>query len=96
MSVHSIGDHRQLKPNPTVFDQAQKYHLDISLFERMVNNRLPVNTLNIQHRMRPEVSKFMKHIYEDGLMDHRSVLGREKIEGKLVCVKTSLACLRVR
>ena len=31
-----IGDHQQLKPSPTVFELARKYHLDISLFERMV------------------------------------------------------------
>lgn len=81
-----LGDHKQLKPNPTVYDLAKRYHLDLSLFERMVNNKLPVKTLNIQHRMRPEVSKFMKHIYEDGLADHQSVKGRDKIEGNLLDV----------
>lgn len=71
-----------MKPNPTVYDLAMKFHLDLSLFERMVNNKLPVKTLNIQHRMRPEVSKFMNHIYKDGLRDHRSVMGRDMVEGK--------------
>ncbi|XP_067947233.1 NFX1-type zinc finger-containing protein 1-like [Watersipora subatra] len=76
-----IGDHKQLKPNPTVYDLALKYHLDLSLFERMVNNGLPVSTLNIQHRMRPEISKYIRgHIY-DRLDDHQSVLDRDPVEG---------------
>jgi len=49
----------------------------------MVNNGLPVKTLNIQHRMRPEVSKYMRHIY-DRLDDHPSVENRDHIRGKLV------------
>ncbi|KAF6024122.1 ZNFX1 [Bugula neritina] len=75
-----IGDHKQLKPNPTVYDLAKQYHLDLSLFERMVNNGLPVKTLNIQHRMRPEVSKYMRHIY-DRLDDHHSIMNRESVKG---------------
>ncbi|XP_067947241.1 NFX1-type zinc finger-containing protein 1-like [Watersipora subatra] len=76
-----IGDHKQLKPNPTVYDLAVKYHLDLSLFERMVNNGLPVNTLNIQHRMRPEISKYIRgHVY-DSLDDHPSVLERAAVKG---------------
>jgi len=31
-----IGDHQQLRPNPTVFELATHYQLDTSLFERMV------------------------------------------------------------
>ena len=82
--THSLcftGDHKQLKPNPTVFELAREYHLDLSLFERMVNNKLPVKTLNIQHRMRPEVSKFIRTNIYDRLDDHTSVLGREHIRG---------------
>ncbi|XP_067945815.1 NFX1-type zinc finger-containing protein 1-like [Watersipora subatra] len=76
-----IGDHKQLKPSPTVYDLAVKYHLDLSLFERMVNNGLPISTLNIQHRMRPEISKYIRgHIY-DRLDDHQSVLDRDPVEG---------------
>jgi len=77
-----VGDHKQLKPNPTVYDLAKQYHLDLSLFERMVNNGLPVKTLNIQHRMRPEVSKYMRHIY-DRLDDHHSIMNRESVKGEL-------------
>lgn len=75
-----LGDHKQLKPSPTVYELSQKYHLDLSLFERMVNNNIPLETLNIQHRMRPEVSKYVRHIY-DRLDDHSSVLHRPSIQG---------------
>ena len=63
-----------------MYDLAREYNLDLSLFERMVNNNLPVNTLDIQHRMRPEVSKYVRHIYEK-LDDHPSVMQRPPISG---------------
>lgn len=43
-----IGDHVQLKPSPTVYHLATKYHLDISLFERLIKNKMPNVRLNIQ------------------------------------------------
>ena len=35
-----IGDHKQLRPNPTVYALARKYNLELSLFERMIDNGL--------------------------------------------------------
>ncbi|XP_041376703.1 LOW QUALITY PROTEIN: NFX1-type zinc finger-containing protein 1-like [Gigantopelta aegis] len=67
-----IGDHKQLRPNPNVYRLAKDYSLDLSLFERMVNNGVPCNTLEIQHRMRPEISSLMTHIYPN-LKDGNSV-----------------------
>lgn len=32
-----IGDHKQLRPSPNVYDLAKNYNLDVSLFERMVS-----------------------------------------------------------
>ncbi|XP_067944854.1 NFX1-type zinc finger-containing protein 1-like [Watersipora subatra] len=75
-----IGDHKQLRPNPTVYELAKKYHLDLSMFERFVNNGLPHTTLDQQHRMRPEISMFVRNVYEK-LDDHESVSGREPIRG---------------
>ncbi|CAF1289347.1 unnamed protein product [Adineta steineri] len=68
-----IGDHIQLRPSPNVYHLGVKYHLDVSLFERFVRNNFPSVRLNIQHRMRPEISHVMKHFYDD-LEDHESVL----------------------
>ncbi|CAF0927851.1 unnamed protein product [Adineta steineri] len=67
-----IGDHVQLKPNPNVYRLGVKYNMDVSLFERLINNNFPNVRLNIQHRMRPEIARLMKHFYDD-LEDHISV-----------------------
>ncbi|XP_062594415.1 NFX1-type zinc finger-containing protein 1-like [Saccostrea cucullata] len=77
-----IGDHKQLRPTPTVYHLAKNFNLDISLFERMVNNELNYVTLGIQHRMRPEISMLMK--YKDlypNLDDHEDVKKYEHIKG---------------
>ncbi|ESO98811.1 hypothetical protein LOTGIDRAFT_213601 [Lottia gigantea] len=75
-----IGDHKQLRPNPNVFNLAVKYNLQISLFERMLKNGVHCDCLEIQHRMRPEISKLMKPIYPT-LMDHFSVRTFDNVKG---------------
>ena len=75
-----IGDHKQLKPNPAVYELARKYNLDVSLFERMVMNGLTCHSLNTQHRMRPEISGIMRLIYPN-LVDDTSVQRYESITG---------------
>ncbi|CAF1167216.1 unnamed protein product [Rotaria sordida] len=67
-----IGDHVQLKPNPSVYRLAVKYQIDVSLFERLIKNKFPNVQLNIQHRMRPEIARLMKYFYDD-LEDHVNV-----------------------
>ncbi len=69
-----IGDHQQLRPNPSVYNLSVKYSLDVSLLERMIEAGVPYNRLSVQHRMRPEISKMFRHIY-DGLEDHRVCYG---------------------
>ncbi|CAF3403136.1 unnamed protein product [Rotaria socialis] len=67
-----IGDHVQLRPSPSVYKLAHKYQMDVSLFERFIKNNFPNVRLNMQHRMRPEIARLMKHFYDD-LDDHISV-----------------------
>lgn len=43
-----IGDHVQLRPNPSVYRLATTYQIDVSLFERLVKNNFPNVRLNIQ------------------------------------------------
>ena len=77
-----IGDHQQLRPNPTVYELAKHYNLDVSLFERMVKNGVPFTRLRLQHRMRPEISKMLEHIYFDPkLENHKSVMKFDNIKG---------------
>lgn len=75
-----IGDHKQLRPNPTVYALAREYHLDVSLFERMVNSGMQCYQLNTQHRMRPEIARLMQFIYDD-LQNHESVHEYEDVRG---------------
>ena len=77
-----IGDHQQLRPNPTVYDLEINYNLDVSLFERMVTNGMQFERLSLQHRMRPEIAKMLDHIYvKPKLQNHDSVLKFEDIKG---------------
>ena len=76
-----IGDHKQLQPKITSFELEKTYKLHISLFERLAMNDLPVATLEVQHRMRPEIASIVgNHIYER-LQNHESVLNYEFIKG---------------
>ena len=76
-----IGDHKQLRPKATVYELAQKYNLEISLFERMVLNSMDCKRLCIQHRMRPEIATLTKRIYEHEIEDHESVCEFDDISG---------------
>merc|ERR1719319_43912 len=76
-----IGDHQQLRPNPTVYELAKTYNLDVSLFERLIRNGLAFSKLEIQHRMRPDISKLLvPHIYKE-LQDHPSVFEYPVVRG---------------
>ena len=76
-----IGDHKQLRPKATVYELAQKYNLEVSLFERMVMNSMDCKRLSIQHRMRPEIAALTKRIYDHEITDHESVCHFPDISG---------------
>ncbi|XP_070191480.1 NFX1-type zinc finger-containing protein 1-like [Littorina saxatilis] len=75
-----IGDHQQLRPSPTVYELCRHYNLDLSLFERLVKNRLLHATLAVQHRMRPDIARLVRHVYPE-LKDHDTTRGRRHIRG---------------
>ncbi|KAK0051438.1 NFX1-type zinc finger-containing protein 1 [Biomphalaria pfeifferi] len=75
-----VGDHQQLRPKVEVYELAQHYGLEVSLFERLVNNDFKCVQLKEQFRMRPEISMFLRHIYP-GLKDGESVKSRPGIDG---------------
>ena len=59
-----IGDHQQLRPKPNDYHLATKYNLEVSLFECLIKNDFPYATLEVQHRMRPEIAQLIcPHIY---------------------------------
>ncbi|CAC5423959.1 NFX1-type zinc finger-containing protein 1 [Mytilus coruscus] len=75
-----IGDHKQLEPKPAVRELATRFNLSISLFERMLNNGLEYDCLQRQHRMRPDISELVRHMYPK-LYDNANVLEYENVKG---------------
>ena len=76
-----IGDHKQLRPKPNHYELDKKYGFAVSLFERLTRNGIPYTTLEVQHRMRPEIAQLVcPHIYKT-LRNHESVEGYEHIRG---------------
>nr|CAD7432792.1 unnamed protein product [Timema monikensis] len=80
-SKSSIGDHKQLRPTTAVFKLAREYNFDISLFERMVKNGMHCQTLQVQHRMRPEIAQLIVPAIYPVLHNHESVQKYNRILG---------------
>ena len=84
-----IGDHKQLRPKIDNYrlqkESGNGFDLNISLFERLIiapSSNIPVIQLNVQHRMRPEISRLIRgmSLYES-LEDHENTLGRNHVSG---------------
>lgn len=74
-----VGDHQQLRPHCHVkAHEDEPYFLNVSLFERLVNNKVEFTTLNKQRRMIPEIRRLLFPIYKDTIEDHQSVLDPRK------------------
>ncbi|CAM9365166.1 unnamed protein product, partial [Laminaria digitata] len=56
------GDHKQLRPKVEQYslraESGRGFDLNVSLFERLVNSGYPHTTLELQHRMPPEVRSY--------------------------------------
>lgn len=76
-----LGDHQQLRPSTNVYELARDYHLDVSLFERLILNGLRACVLSVQHRMRPEVARLIVPSIYPHLENHKSVLEYPEIRG---------------
>lgn len=75
-----IGDHQQLRPSTAVFRLSKNFHLDVSLFERLIRNGNEHVTLLQQRRMHPCISRLVKPLYPD-LRDHGSVNEYDEVMG---------------
>lgn len=71
-----IGDHKQLKPVVYFQRLRKRHHLDLSMFERLVNCKLPYIQLGYQSRMRDEFVDLIRalKIYSE-LKTHSEVNG---------------------
>lgn len=88
-----IGDHQQLRPSINNFHdlslesgQGILHQLDRSQFERLsVGERgrpsMPVAQLNVQRRMRPDISTLIRETIYDKLTDHPSTLQLPDVVG---------------
>ncbi|KAL4925742.1 putative DEAD box helicase involved in nonsense mediated decay [Aspergillus undulatus] len=76
-----VGDHQQLRGHCAVQDlEGDPFYLDVSMFERLVNNGMNYVTLQRQRRMAPEISQLITPIY-GALQDHDLVKSREEVPG---------------
>eukprot|EP01059_Diplonema_ambulator_P019533 TRINITY_DN3293_c0_g1_i1.p1 TRINITY_DN3293_c0_g1~~TRINITY_DN3293_c0_g1_i1.p1 ORF type:complete len:1890 (+),score=667.66 TRINITY_DN3293_c0_g1_i1:65-5734(+) len=64
-----IGDHKQLRPIVNNYSIARDCRLDLSLFERMANNGIPVHNLTNQRRMVKQISQFVRPLYRQLIDD---------------------------
>lgn len=55
--------------------------MDISLFERMVNNGIHSVKLNVQHRMRPEIANLIRPTIYKELTDHEQMFKYPNVMG---------------
>ncbi|KAF2832889.1 hypothetical protein CC86DRAFT_414596 [Ophiobolus disseminans] len=88
-----IGDHEQLRPTVSNFEdlsleseEGKLHQLDKSQFERLSvgeagRPRVPVAQLNVQRRMRPEISTFVRETIYDQLIDHKSTTNLPNVVG---------------
>lgn len=86
-----IGDHRQLRPQIQNYSLSLEtasglaWQLDRSQFERRAVGEpglapAPVAQLNVQRRMRPEISQLIRRVYPN-LQDHESVMNLPDVAG---------------
>lgn len=87
-----IGDHEQLRPQINNYGlsleskQGGLYQLDRSQFERLSvgqpgRPRIPVAQLNVQRRMRPEISKLIRQTLYPRLTDHDTTMELPDVVG---------------
>jgi helicase required for RNAi-mediated heterochromatin assembly 1 len=71
-----VGDHKQLQGHCTVEALGRSpFNLNVSMFERLVNNGIPFKTLLRQRRMDPDFRQLLMPIYPE-LQDHHDVVTR--------------------
>ncbi|XP_050072910.1 NFX1-type zinc finger-containing protein 1 [Anopheles maculipalpis] len=78
-----IGDHKQLRPTTSTYVLSRHYRMDLSLFERMINNRFSAAMMTVQHRMRPEMADLLRPTIYPILEDADSVTARPDVTGMM-------------
>lgn len=80
-----IGDHKQLRPKVNSYnlsiETGQGYNLDVSLFERLINQGHHYTTLEEQHRCHPDISHLTRMLSYPELKDAPVTANREVVRG---------------
>ncbi|KZT65176.1 hypothetical protein DAEQUDRAFT_539533 [Daedalea quercina L-15889] len=83
-----IGDPQQLRPNLATFALSmdsergkQLFKFDRSMMERLADEGLPMSQINVQRRMRPEISHFIRTILYPELEDNAVVQKYPHVSG---------------
>jgi len=76
---------RQLRPKVNNYyltvEKGEGFDLNRSLFERLVLKGYPHAQLKAQHRMRPEISRLIRHLTYPDLVDAPKAQNRPNIRG---------------
>lgn len=75
------GDHQQLRPTSSVYELSKRYNMDISLFERMINNDINCVTLKQQYRMHPDIANLIRPTIYKELVDAQNVFMYPPVAG---------------
>jgi hypothetical protein len=80
-----IGDHKQLRPKVNNFkltkEKGEGFDLNVSLFERLVDQGRDFTALEEQHRSHPDVSQYPRMLAYPELKDMPSTFDRAPIRG---------------
>lgn len=80
-----IGDHLQLRPKVESYKLSAAsgfgYNFDYSMFERLIKSGFPSAMLQVQHRMRPYISNFIRSQTYPSLIDHPSTHEFQDVKG---------------
>lgn len=80
-----IGDHKQLRPKINNYnlsvEKGDGLDLNRSLFERLISKGYPHSSLTTQHRMRPEISRLVRHLTYPDLQDSERTCKRPSLRG---------------
>ena len=76
-----IGDHKQLRPKANCYNLEKNYEFCVSLFERLARNGFPVHTLEVQHRMRPEIASLICPSIYEKLLNNENVERYDHVKG---------------
>ncbi|CAH3144169.1 unnamed protein product, partial [Porites lobata] len=83
-----IGDHKQLKPMVHYHRLKKHHHLDLSMFERLWNCRLPCKQLGFQCRVRDEFVDLLRELkIYDNLQTHKQLVENNV---RPACVESSM------